>query len=50
MPWSKIRWRVREWWENKSKMKGLKQSLPSIVVIAVVVGIWWAAVVAPPKA
>ena len=19
MPWSKIRWRVREWWENKSK-------------------------------
>jgi plastocyanin len=19
MPWSKIRWRIREWWENKSK-------------------------------
>jgi len=26
-------------------MKGLKQSLPSIVVIAIVVGIWWAVVV-----
>jgi NitT/TauT family transport system permease protein len=27
-------------------MKGLRQSLPSIVVMAVVVGIWWGAVVA----
>jgi len=31
-------------------MKGLKQSLPSIVVIAVVVGIWWAVVVATESA
>jgi NitT/TauT family transport system permease protein len=31
-------------------MKGLKQSLPSIVVIAVVVGIWWAVVVATKSA
>jgi NitT/TauT family transport system permease protein len=31
---------------EQDKMKGLKQSLPSIVVMAVVVGIWWAAVVA----
>src|SRR5262245_36796093 len=27
-------------------MKGLKQALPSIVVIAVVVAVWWAGVVA----
>src|SRR6187549_796642 len=31
-------------------MKGLKQALPSIVVIAVVVGIWWAVVVATQSA
>ena len=31
-------------------MKGLKQSLPSIVVIAVVVGIWWAVVIATESA
>jgi NitT/TauT family transport system permease protein len=30
---------------EQDKMKGLKQSLPSIIVIAVVVAIWWAAVV-----
>ncbi len=31
-------------------MKGMKQALPSIVVIAVVVGIWWAAVAATNSA
>ena len=31
---------------EQNKMKGAKQALPSILVIAVVVGIWWAAVVA----
>jgi len=31
-------------------MKGLKQSLPSIVVIAIVVGIWWAVVAATQSA
>jgi NitT/TauT family transport system permease protein len=31
-------------------MKGLKQALPSILVIAVVVGIWWAVVVATKSA
>ena len=31
-------------------MKGLKQALPSIVVIAIVVGIWWAVVVATKSA
>jgi len=31
-------------------MNGLKQSLPSIIVIAVVVGIWWAVVVATRSA
>src|SRR6188472_4377345 len=31
-------------------MKGLKASLPSIIVIAVVVGIWWAVVVATRSA
>src|SRR6187551_1123001 len=31
-------------------MKGLKQALPSIVVIAIVVGIWWAVVVATRSA
>jgi NitT/TauT family transport system permease protein len=31
-------------------MNGLKQSLPSIIVIAVVVGIWWAVVVATKSA
>src|SRR5882672_6636456 len=31
-------------------MKGLKQSLPSIIVIAVVVGLWWAVVVATKSA
>jgi NitT/TauT family transport system permease protein len=31
-------------------MKGLKSSLPSIIVIAVVVGIWWAVVVATKSA
>src|SRR6187431_3270216 len=31
-------------------MKGLKQALPSIVVIAMVVGIWWAVVVATRSA
>jgi NitT/TauT family transport system permease protein len=31
-------------------MKGLKQALPSIVVIAVVVGIWWAVVVGTQSA
>ena len=31
-------------------MKGLKQALPSIVVIAIVVGIWWAVVVATQSA
>ena len=31
-------------------MKGFKQSLPSIVVIAVVVGIWWAVVIATESA
>ncbi|HLA70174.1 MAG TPA: ABC transporter permease [Steroidobacteraceae bacterium] len=31
-------------------MKGAKQALPSILVIAVVVGIWWAAVVAAHSA
>ena len=31
-------------------MKGLNQSLPSIIVIAVVVGIWWAVVVATKSA
>jgi NitT/TauT family transport system permease protein len=35
---------------EQSKMKGLKQSLPSIVVIAVVIGIWWAAVAATHSA
>jgi NitT/TauT family transport system permease protein len=35
---------------EQNKMKGLKQSLPSIVVIAVVVGIWWAIVVATKSA
>ena len=35
---------------EQSKMKGLKQALPSIVVIAVVVGIWWVAVVATQSA
>jgi NitT/TauT family transport system permease protein len=33
-----------------NKMKGLKQALPSIVVIAVVVGLWWAVVVATKSA
>jgi NitT/TauT family transport system permease protein len=31
-------------------MKGLRQALPSIIVIAVVVGIWWAVVVATRSA
>src|SRR6187455_2632030 len=31
-------------------MKGLKQALPSIVVIAIVVGIWWAVVAATKSA
>jgi len=31
-------------------MKGLKQALPSIVVIAIVVGIWWAVVTATQSA
>ena len=31
-------------------MKGLNQALPSIVVMAVVVGIWWAVVVATKSA
>ena len=31
-------------------MKGLKQALPSIVVIAIVVGIWWVVVVATESA
>jgi NitT/TauT family transport system permease protein len=31
-------------------MKGMKQALPSILVIAVVVGIWWAVVVATKSA
>ena len=31
-------------------MKGMKQALPSIVVIAVIVGIWWAAVAATNSA
>ena len=31
-------------------MKGLKQALPSIVVIAIVVGIWWAVVAATQSA
>jgi NitT/TauT family transport system permease protein len=31
-------------------MKGLKQALPSIVVIAIVVGIWWAVVVGTQSA
>ena len=31
-------------------MKGLKQALPSIIVIAVVVAIWWAVVVATKSA
>ena len=31
-------------------MKGLRQALPSIVVIAIVVGIWWAVVVATKSA
>ena len=35
---------------EQSQMKGLKQALPSIVVIAVVVGIWWAVVVATQSA
>jgi NitT/TauT family transport system permease protein len=35
---------------EQSQMKGLKQALPSIVVIAVVVGIWWVVVVATQSA
>jgi len=35
---------------EQNKMKGAKQALPSILVIAVVVGIWWAAVVAAHSA
>jgi NitT/TauT family transport system permease protein len=35
---------------EQNKMKGLKHSLPSIIVIAVVVGIWWAAVVVTKSA
>jgi NitT/TauT family transport system permease protein len=35
---------------EQKKMKGLKQALPSIVVIAVVVAIWWAVVVATRSA
>jgi NitT/TauT family transport system permease protein len=35
---------------EENKMNGLKQSLPSIIVIAVVVGIWWAVVVATKSA
>ena len=35
---------------EQKKMKGLKQALPSIVVIAVVVAIWWAVVVATKSA
>jgi NitT/TauT family transport system permease protein len=35
---------------EQNKMKGAKQALPSILVIAVVVGIWWAAVVATHSA
>jgi NitT/TauT family transport system permease protein len=35
---------------EQNKMKGLKQSLPSIVVMAVVVVIWWAAVVVTKSA
>jgi NitT/TauT family transport system permease protein len=30
---------------EQNQMKGLKQALPSIVVMAIVVGIWWAVVV-----
>jgi len=35
---------------EQSQMKGLKQALPSIVVIAIVVGIWWAVVAATQSA
>jgi NitT/TauT family transport system permease protein len=35
---------------DENKMKGVKASLPSIVVIAAVVGIWWAMVVASKSA
>ena len=35
---------------EQNKMKGAKQALPSIVVIAVVVGMWWAAVWATKSA
>jgi NitT/TauT family transport system permease protein len=35
---------------EQNKMKGARQALPSIVVIAVVVGIWWAAVAATKSA
>jgi NitT/TauT family transport system permease protein len=35
---------------EQNKMKGAKQALPSILVIAVVVGIWWAAVAATHSA
>ena len=35
---------------EQNKMKGFKQALPSIVVIAVVVAIWWAVVVATKSA
>src|SRR6186997_1685455 len=35
---------------EQSQMKGLKQALPSIIVIAVVVGIWWAVVVGTQSA
>jgi NitT/TauT family transport system permease protein len=35
---------------EQNNMKGLKQALPSIIVIAVVVAIWWAVVVATKSA
>ena len=35
---------------EQNKMKGVKQALPSIAVLTVVVGIWWAVVVATKSA
>jgi NitT/TauT family transport system permease protein len=35
---------------EQNKMKGLNQALPSIAVLAVVVGIWWAVVVVTKSA
>ena len=50
MPWSQDSLARARMVGEQNKMKGLKQSLPSIVVIAVVVGIWWAVVVATESA